>query len=120
MPKHPAKRRRGQRGGDLRDTVIEKYARNKGVSREEGEKWADANWGKKESRADRWRNFGSSFIRGAQIARRAAEEPAKAIASNPTNLVNPLFVAKAAKHVVGNVLKETGGTTGSGRKRRKR
>jgi hypothetical protein len=110
MPK-----RRAQRGGDLRDDVLEKYARNTGKTRKDAEDWANRN-GLFQQKHRGVADFFRSFARGAETARRVGEGPIKDLVSNPTNLLNPLKVGKAASDVVNNTLTETG----RGKKRRRK
>lgn len=101
------KRRRAQRGGDLRDDVLEKYSRNTGKSRKEAEDWMNRN-GLFQQKHRSVGDFFRSFARGAQTARAVGEGPIKDLLSNPTNLLNPIKVGKAAADVVNNTLDRTG------------
>ena len=108
------KRSRSQRGGDLRDDVLEKYSRNTGKSRAEAEAWMNRN-GLFQQKHRGVGDFFRSFVNGGRTAVEVGEDPVKDLVSNPTNLLNPIKVGKAAAGVVNNTLDRTG----SGRRRHK-
>jgi hypothetical protein len=107
--------KRKQRGGDLRDYVLDKYARKTGKTRQDAEAWADRNDLFKEKKRGIG-DFFKSFVNGAKIARKVGEAPIKEFASNPLNVVNPVAIGNMAHKVVSNALEET---SGGGRRRSK-